>query len=144
MKNKTHATKKEDQQPEWYLVDVADQVLGRAAVQISRILMGKNKVNYVPYLDMGDHVVVINASKVAVTGSKRENKLYQRHTGYPGGFRELTFKKMMEKKPTEIIRKAVWGMMPKTRMGKAMMKKLHVSADSQHKYSDKKLKELKL
>ena len=139
MNSKTHATKLKEQKPDWYIVDAKGQILGRLASKIAPVLMGKNKTNYVPYLDMGDHVVVINAKEIEVTGNKEEDKMYRRHTGYPGGLRELTLKEVREKKPVELLNIAIKGMMPKTRMGRTMMKKLHVFPNDTHKYTDKKL-----
>ena len=142
MTSKSHITKKDEQKPKWFLVDAKGMVLGRIATRISRILMGKNKTNYVPYLDMGDNVIVTNAKKVVLTGNKEEGKVYSSHSGYPGGFKEATVKELRAKKPEEILRKAIKGMMPKTRMGRAMIKKLHIYADDQHPYQNKELKTL--
>jgi len=141
---KTHATKKEEQKPDWYIVDVEGKVLGRVATKIARVLMGKNKVNYVPYLDMGDNVVVVNAKKVAVTGKKEKKKIYYRHSGYPGALKETRLEELRAKRPTEIIRKAVYGMVPKTRLGRQMMKKLHIFAGEKHTFPNQELKELKV
>lgn len=142
MNNKTHATKKREQKPEWYLVDAKDKVLGRIASEIATVLMGKNKPTYVPYLDMGDHVVVINADAVAVTGNKEDDKLYNWHSGYPGGFKSKTLKQMREKDASKIIKKAIEGMLPRTRMGDQMIKKLHIYNNDNHPYADKDLKSL--
>lgn len=140
--NKTHATKLKEQQPKWYIIDAKGQILGQVATKAALILMGKNKVNYVPYLDMGDHVVVINSFFVAVTGNKEEKKLYRRHSGYPGGFKELTYSQLKAKNPNEIIIKAIRGMLPRTRMGHAMIKKLHVFVDEKHAYPEQKFEKL--
>lgn len=144
IKQTTHATKKKEQQANWYLVDFDGKTLGRTTTEIARILMGKNKPNYVPYMDMGDHVIVINAAKVHVSGNKVTDKLYRHHSGFPGGFHEFTFAQMLKRKPTEIVRKAVWGMMPKTRLGRKMMSKLHIFAGSEHKYHQEKIVNLDL
>lgn len=122
---------------DWILVDAKDQVLGRLATQIATSLMGKNKPEYVSYLDAGDNVVVINASRVVVTGKKESDKMYYRHTGYPGGLKTTNFKTMIAKKPEDVIAKAVKGMLPKTKMGAAQIKKLHVFAGSEHKFKSK-------
>lgn len=119
----------------WHLIDAKEQVLGRLASQIAQLLQGKNKPNFVSYLDMGDCVVVVNAEKVKVTGRKEKQKKYYRHTGYPGGLREETLEKLRERKPTEIIRRAVWGMMPKGKLGKQMMKKLKIFGGEEHPYA---------
>ena len=108
----------------WYVVDAEGKNLGRMASQIAAILRGKNKPTYTPHVDCGDYVIVINAEKVEVTGKKRKEKIYKRHTGYPGGLREVTFEKMMEKHPTEVVRHAVKGMMPNGKLGRQMYKKL--------------------
>lgn len=122
---------------DWILVDAKDQVLGRLASQIAVSLMGKNKPEYVTYLDSGDNVVVVNASQIVVTGKKETDKMYYRHTGYPGGLRTTNFKTMLAKKPEDVITKAVKGMLPKTKMGAAQLKKLHVFAKADHKFKSK-------
>lgn len=121
----------------WHLIDVKDQILGRSATRIARFLTGKDKVEYVPHLDLGDHVVVINAKEVAVTGKKERQKIYYRHSGYPGGLRAETLRELRERRPEEIIRRAVKGMLPKNKLQKPMMKRLHVFAGPEHKFKDK-------
>ncbi len=116
----------------WYVVDAEGKTLGRLASEIARVLRGKNKPQYTPHVDTGDFVVVVNAEKVSVTGRKAEQKLYRRHTGYPGGLRETSYERMMERKPTEVLRKAVYGMMPKTRLGRQQFKKLKIYAGPDH------------
>jgi large subunit ribosomal protein L13 len=116
----------------WHLIDADNKVLGRVASEIARILMGKNKPIYTPFLDTGDHVVVINASKVRLTGRKEEQKVYRRHTGYPGGLIETAVKKVRANHPTRIVEDAVAGMLPKTKLGKHMIKKLKVYAGDKH------------
>ncbi|MBI2019545.1 50S ribosomal protein L13 [Candidatus Daviesbacteria bacterium] len=111
---------------ETHTIDAKEKVLGRLATEIATILMGKKKPAFVPYLDMGDFVIVTNASKVKVTGKKSQDKLYRRHSGYPGGLREETFEKMLDRKPEFIIEHAVKGMLPNNRLGKQMIKKLKV------------------
>ena len=116
----------------WHLIDADNKVLGRVASEIARILMGKNKPIYTPFLDTGDHVVVINASKIRLTGRKEEQKVYRRHTGYPGGLIETAVKKVRANHPTRIVEDAVAGMLPKTKLGKHMIKKLKVYAGDKH------------
>ena len=111
----------------WYVVDAEGKTLGRLASQVAAILRGKNKPTFTPHVDGGDYVIVINAEKVEVTGKKRSEKIYKRHTGYPGGLRELTFEQLLEKHPEEIVRHAVKGMMPTGKLGHQMFKKLKVS-----------------
>ena len=116
----------------WYLIDAEGQTLGRLATEISRILRGKNKPQYTPHIDTGDFVVVVNAEKAIVTGRKAEQKVYYRHSGYPGGLKETSYEVMLERKPTEILRRAVRGMMPKTRLGRKQLKKLKIYAGPEH------------
>jgi large subunit ribosomal protein L13 len=122
----------------WYVVDAAGKTVGRLATEVARMISGKNNPAWTPFLDMGDHVVVINARKAVFTGSKNDQKLYRRHTLYPGGLRETTVKEMFEKKPEKVIELAVKGMLPKTKLGKAMVKKLKVYADGDHRHSAQK------
>lgn len=116
----------------WYVIDADGATLGRLASEVAKILRGKNKPQYTPHVDTGDFVVIVNAEKVAVTGRKAEQKIYYRHTGYPGGLKSVSYEEMLERKPTEIIRKAVAGMMPKTRLGRRQFKKLKVYAGPGH------------
>jgi large subunit ribosomal protein L13 len=116
----------------WLLIDAEGQTLGRLATEIARLLRGKNKPQSTPHVDTGDFVVVVNAEKVVVTGKKAEQKVYRRHTGYPGGLREMSYEVMLERKPTEILRKAVRGMMPKTRLGRQQLRKLKIYAGPEH------------
>ncbi len=116
----------------WLLVDAEGKTLGRLATEIARLLRGKNKPHYTPHVDTGDFVVVVNAEKVVVTGKKAEQKVYRRHTGYPGGLKETSYEQMLERKPTEILRRAVKGMMPRTRLGRQQFKKLKVYAGPEH------------
>jgi large subunit ribosomal protein L13 len=122
----------------WYVVDAEGQTLGRLASEVASILRGKKKPIYTPHVDTGDYVIVINAEKVEVTGKKRKDKIYKRHTGYPGGLRETTFEKLQATKPEEIIRHAVKGMMPKGRLGRQMYKKLKVYAGAEHIHAAQK------
>jgi large subunit ribosomal protein L13 len=119
----------------WYLVDAEGQTLGRLATEIARILRGKNKPQYTPHVDTGDFVVVVNADRVVVTGRKAEQKVYRRHSGYPGGMKETSYEQMMARKPTEVLRKAVYGMMPKTRLARQQFKKLKIYAGPEHPHT---------
>lgn len=121
----------------WHLIDVSGQILGRVAGKISRLLQGKHKVNYVPYLDSGDYIVVINAKKVKVTGKKSQNKVYTRYSGYPGGLKTITYDKMSQKKPDEIIRHAISGMLPKNKLRDRRLARLFIFKDENHKFADK-------
>ena len=122
----------------WYVVDASGQTLGRLASQVARILMGKESPKYTTFLDTGDHVIVVNADKVKVTGMKTEQKLYQRYTGYPGGLRTEAFRKRFERKPEQIIEQAVSRMLPKTRLGKQMFSKLKVYRGEKHPHEAQK------
>ena len=116
----------------WLLIDAEGQTLGRLATEIARLLRGKDKPQYTPHVDTGDFVVVVNAEKVVVTGKKTEQKVYYRHSGYPGGLKTTSYEEMLERKPTEILRRAVKGMMPKTRLGRQQLKKLKIYAGPEH------------
>jgi len=123
---------------DWCLIDAQDAVLGRVARQAAWMLMGKHKPTYTPFLDLGDHVVVINAAKVRLTGNKEEQKIYRRHSGYPGGLTETSARQMRAKNPIRMIEFAVAGMLPKTKLGKHMIRKLKVYAGDQHKHQAQK------
>jgi large subunit ribosomal protein L13 len=116
----------------WYVVDAEGKTLGRLASEIARVLRGKNKAQYTPHVDVGDFVVVVNADRVVVTGSKAEQKVYGRHSGYPGGMKQTSYKRLFERRPEEILRKAVYGMMPKTRLARQQMSKLKIYAGAEH------------
>jgi large subunit ribosomal protein L13 len=116
----------------WYVVDASGQTLGRLASQIAHILMGKENPKYTPFLDTGDHVIVVNASKLRITGMKSEQKVYQRYTGYPGGLRTEDFKKRLERRPERIVEQAVVRMLPKTKLGRQMASKLKVYRGEKH------------
>jgi large subunit ribosomal protein L13 len=122
----------------WYVIDAEGQTLGRLASEIASILRGKKKPIYTPHVDTGDYVIVVNAEKVEVTGKKRKEKIYKRHTGYPGGLRETTFEKLLERHPDEIIRHAVKGMMPNGKLGRQMYKKLKVFVGPEHTHAAQK------
>jgi large subunit ribosomal protein L13 len=119
----------------WFVVDAAGKTVGRLATEVARILAGKNNPQYTPFMDVGDHVVVINARQAIFKGSKNEQKVYRYHTLYPGGLRETPVKKMFETKPERVIELAVKGMLPKNKLGKAMAKKLKVYADANHPHT---------
>ena len=118
----------------WYVVDATDKTLGRLASEVASVLRGKNKPIYTPFLDTGDFVIVINADKVKVTGKKLDQKLYRKHSDYVGGFKETTLRSMMDKKPEEVFKLAVKGMLPKNALGRKMFKKLHVYAGGEHNH----------
>src|SRR5256885_6933825 len=128
----------------WYVVDAAGQTLGRLASQVARILMGKENPQYTTFLDTGDHVVVINAEKVKVTGMKSEQKKYQHYTGYPGGLRTEEFRKRFDRKPELIVQEAILGMLPKNKLGRAMGKKLKVYKSDKHDHQAQQPKPLAL
>jgi large subunit ribosomal protein L13 len=132
MDDKTFSPKSQDRQHEWYLVDAQGKTLGRLATEIARVLKGKHKPTYAPHVDMGDHIVVINAEKIKVTGNKASQKVYYRHTGHHGGLRETPYERMLEKHPERILQKAVWGMLPHNILGRNMFKKLRVYAGGDH------------
>lgn len=134
---KSKSLKKSEIEREWHLIDAKDQVLGRMSTKMAKLLMGKDKVYYVPHLDCGDFVVLINAEKVKVTGKKKTQKLYQRHSGYPGGFKEITFEKQMAKDPEKIIVHAVGGMLPKNKLRTPRLKRLKVFVGEGHRFVDK-------
>jgi large subunit ribosomal protein L13 len=129
---RTHSTKPAEINREWYLVDAEGKTLGRLASEIAKILRGKNKPIYAPHLDTGDYVVVVNAEKIHVTGRKLDQKMYYRHSGYPGGLKTISLREQLKKHPTRVIRSAVWGMLPHNRLGRTMIKKLKVYAGDSH------------
>ena len=116
----------------WDLVDASNLPLGRLASEIAQILRGKHKPEYAPHLDVGDHIVVINAEKIQLTANKAEQKTYYSHSGYPGGIKEESFNSLKKRKPEKIIERAVWGMLPKNRLGRSMLKKLHIYSSDTH------------
>ena len=141
MKN-TYMQKKEEIVRNWYVIDAEGLPLGRIATKASMILMGKNKPTYTPHIDCGDNVIIINASKVVLTGNKLNNKIYYDHSGYTGGLRERTAKVMKENYPVEMVERAVKGMLPKGRLGRQMYKKLFVYEGSEHPHQAQKPVEL--
>ncbi|MBQ0004801.1 MAG: 50S ribosomal protein L13 [Clostridiales bacterium] len=138
---KSYIAKPAEIEHKWYVIDAEGKTLGKLAAETAAILRGKKKPIYTPHIDCGDYVIVINAEKVHVTGKKEEDKIYVRHTGYPGGLRETSLKEMRAKKPEEIIRHAVKGMMPKGRLGRQMYKKLKVYAGAEHPHAAQKPEE---
>ncbi len=141
---KTYSAKPGDVRNDWCVIDAQGKVLGRLAVQIASRLRGKHKPEYTPHVDTGDYVVVVNASKIRVTGKKAQDKKYYRHTGYPGGIRETNFAKLQAKYPNRVLQKAVKGMLPKGPLGYAMLKKLKVYADAAHPHAAQQPKTLEL
>jgi len=131
-------------QKDWILVDAEDQVLGRLATQVARIIRGKHKTNFTPHVDCGDNVIVINADKVRLTGNKMEEKLYIRHTGFPGGQRELTAAQLFRRKPIAMVEKAVKGMLPKNKLGSKLFTNLYVVAGDKYNHEAQKPKTIKL
>jgi large subunit ribosomal protein L13 len=127
-----------DENRKWLVVDAKGKTVGRLATEVARMLSGKNNPSWTPFLDMGDHVIVINARHAVFTGAKDAQKIYYRHTLYPGGLRETSVKEMFEKKPEKVLELAIKGMLPKTKLGKAMVKKLKVYADGDHRHSAQK------
>ena len=122
----------------WYVVDATDMTLGRLASEVAKVLRGKNKAIFTPFMDCGDYVIVVNASKVKVTGKKLDQKIYYHHSDYVGGMKETTLKEKLAKKPEQVIELAVKGMLPKGPLGRQMLKKLHVYAGSEHKHEAQK------
>ena len=139
---KSYMQKKETVERKWYVIDAEGKPLGRVASKAAHILRGKHKATYTPHIDCGDYVIIINASKVLLTGNKLEDKKYYSHSQYPGGLRTRTAKEMIEKYPEEMVEKAVRGMLPKNRLGRAMYKKLFVYAGSDHKHMAQKPEEM--
>jgi large subunit ribosomal protein L13 len=129
---KTYSLRESEIDRRWYVVNAADETLGRLATRIARVLEGKNKPTYTPSMDSGDHVIVLNAARVAVTRDKRTSKLYVRHSGYPQGFKQETLGHLLERRPEEVIRRAVKGMLPRNRLGAQQLRKLKIYAGSDH------------
>jgi large subunit ribosomal protein L13 len=141
---RTFSLKASEIERKWYLVDAQGKVLGRLATELASVLRGKRKPTYTPHLDNGDNVVVINAEKVMVTGKKREQKLYYHHTGYPGGLRTNTFAELQARKPEQIVKLAVKGMLPHNRLGRQMIRKLHIYAGPEHPHNSQNPQPLEL
>lgn len=127
-----------EQHRQWHVVDAAGLPVGRVASEVAHILMGKHKPTYTPFIDMGDHVIVINAAQIIFKGNKTEDKIYYRHTGYPGGLKEVKAKEMLANKPERLVALAIKGMLPKTKLGRAMSSKLKVYAGAEHPHGAQK------
>ena len=132
---RTYSPKASDVQHDWVVIDAADVVLGRLASHAAAILRGKHKATFAPHIDMGDHVIIVNADKVALTGQKREQKLAYRHSGYPGGLKATSYVEMLERFPVRTVEKAIRGMLPKNSLGRAQIKKLKVYAGAEHPHA---------
>jgi large subunit ribosomal protein L13 len=132
---KTVSTRPQDVDHSWFVVDAEDKTLGRLATEVALRLRGKHKPEYTPHVDTGDYIVVVNADKIRVTGNKFNDKMYYRHSGYPGGIKEMNFKDMQDRHPERILEKAVKGMLPKNPLGRAMIKKLKVYAGAEHPHT---------
>lgn len=141
---RTEVAKESEINRNWFIVDLDGQVLGRAATKIASVLRGKHKPIYTPSVDTGDFVIILNADKVCLTGNKMADKKYYRHTGFPGGIREITAEKLLASKPEDVIRKAVKGMLPKNKLGRQMYKKLKVYAGTDHPHAAQQPKTLPL
>ena len=142
MKN-TYMQKAQEVSRNWYVIDATDVNLGRLATKVAHVLRGKHKTTYTPNVDCGDYVIVVNASKINLTGNKLDDKIYYNHSGYTGGLRERTAREMKENYPVEMIERAVKGMLPKGRLGRAMYKKLFVYAGAEHPHTAQQPKEMK-
>ncbi|HHX34500.1 50S ribosomal protein L13 [Denitrificimonas caeni] len=141
---KTFTAKNETVQRDWYIVDAAGQTLGRLATEIASRLRGKHKPEYTPHVDTGDYIVVINAEKVCVTGKKTSDKIYYSHTGFPGGIKEISFEKLIDKAPERVLEAAVKGMLPRNPLGRDMYRKLKVYAGTNHPHAAQQPQELKI
>ncbi len=141
---KTISAKPETVKRDWYIVDADGKTLGRMAAEIAHRLRGKHKPEYTPHVDTGDYIVVINADKVRVTGNKAKDKMYHRHSGYPGGLKSMNFSKLIERAPERVIQSAVKGMLPKGPLGRAMFKKMKVYAGTEHPHAAQQPQELNI
>ena len=141
---RTYFPKQGDIEPKWFVIDAADQVLGRLSTTIANIISGKSKPTYTPFLDTGDHVIVINAEKVVLTGKKEEDKIYRSHSLYPGGLKSKAARFVRAEKPESMIEEAVWGMLPKNKIGRKMLKKLKVYRGANHPHQAQQPEALKL
>lgn len=135
---KTYTAKQENISRKWYVVDASGKVLGRLASRVASVLRGKHNPLYSPHLDLGDHVIIINADKIRVTGKKYQQKRYYHHTGYPGGLRSVAYNKLIREKSARVLYHAVWGMLPHNRLGRKMIKKLKIYAGSEHPHQAQK------
>ncbi len=141
---KTYVATPENRQRDWYVIDAEGKTLGRMATRIADLLRGKHKPEYTPHCDTGDFVVVVNAAKVSVTGNKLNDKLYYRHSGYPGGLRSRTLAEMLERRPEEVVRRAVKGMLPRNRLARQQLRKLKVYAGPEHPHAAQQPKDLEV
>lgn len=141
---KTFSAKKEDINPKWYIIDARGEVLGRLASRIAIIIRGKHRPIFTPHVDTGDYVIIINAGKVRLTGNKMKNKIYYHHTGYHGGIRNISAEKLLQKKPEEVLKKAIRGMLPKNSLGRQILKKAKIFASSEHTHVAQKPEPLTL
>ena len=132
---KTYAVRADEIQRQWWLVDATDQTLGRLAARVAALLEGKHKPTYSPHIDVGDHVIVINARRIRVTGAKLQQKRYYRHSNYPGGLKEESLQALLDRKPELVIERAIKGMLPRNRLGNAMFRKLRVYSDARHPHT---------
>ena len=144
MKLSTDSANSETVKRDWYIIDATDKVLGRLSTEVAKRLRGKHKVEYTPHVDTGDYIILTNIDKIRVTGKKAQDKIYYRHTGYPGGIKEINFEKLQASKPEMIIEKAVKGMLPKGPLGRKMFKKLHVYTGSEHSHQAQQPKVLEI
>lgn len=140
----TYFPSSHDVSRKWFVVDASGKTLGRLATETARVLSGKNSPKYTPFMDMGDHVIVINAEKVRLTGLKSQQKMYRRYTGFPGGLREESFVRLLQRKPEKIVEEAVKGMLPKTKLGRKMASKLNVYKGDQHPHAAQKPEPLEI
>ena len=141
---KTLSIKQEDVRRSWYVIDATDRTLGRLSTQIALRIRGKHKAEFTPHVDTGDYVVVINAEKVRVTGNKLDDKIYNHHTGFPGGIKSISLAKLMQKSPEKVVEMAVKGMMPKSKLGRSMISKLKVYAENEHPHAAQQPKPLEI
>ena len=132
---KTFSAKQETVKREWFVIDATDKVLGRLSTEIARRLRGKHKPEYTPHVDTGDYIVIVNADKVRVTGNKEQDKIYYHHTGWPGGIKSVTAKQMLEKQPSDLLKKAIQGMLPKTRLGRTLHNNFRIYNNDQHPHT---------
>lgn len=143
-KNRTFLPQKDEVEKKWWLLDVDGVTLGRFATRVAEILRGKNKPSYTPFFDTGDFVIIINAEKIKITGKKEEQKVYYRHSGYMGGLKEISYKKMMSTNPEKLIQQAVRGMLPKNKLNRKILKKLKIYKGPEHKHAAQKPEILKI
>jgi large subunit ribosomal protein L13 len=141
---KTYSAKKEDIKRQWVIIDARDQVLGRLATRVAHILRGKNKPIFTNHVDTGDFVIIVNAEKIRLTGNKMDDKMYYRHSGYPGGIKGITAREMLERKPDQVVRIAVKGMLPKNRLGSSLISKLKVYAGPDHPHGAQQPEKLEI